>query len=116
MEMNVLPKQPEDLDSTVIYIDGKKTTVGEVQKSRAELSFLSKTSAMNVVKALLQSKEPLTREQIAEEAKLSVGYTVHVLNNLIRYGYVVGFHIGKRKLIFYAITEKGHNALATMTK
>lgn len=106
-----MPTQNQDLDSTVVYMDGKKTTVGEVQKSYAKLSFLSKTSAMNIVKALINTKEPLTREQIAEKAELSCGYTIQILNNLIQYGYVIPFHIGKRKLIFYAITEKGHNAL-----
>lgn len=109
--VNILPKQNQDLDSTVVYIDGKKTTVGEVQKSYAKLSFLSKASAMNIVKTLIKAKDPLTRDKIAKEAKLSVGYTIDLLNKLIEYGYVVPFHIGKRKLIFYAMTEKGYNVL-----
>jgi hypothetical protein len=111
--MIIMPREPtQNLDSTVIFINGKKTTVGEVQKSYATLGFLSKQSAMKVVQVLLTAKEPMTREQIAEQAKLSVGYTIDILKNLITYGYTIPFRIANRKLIFYALTEKGYNSLA----
>lgn len=105
----------KDSDSVVVVIGGKKTTVAEVKKSYANLEFLSKASAMSVVRALHNSKEPLTREQIAKASGISVGYTIDVLNNLIRYDYVVSFHIGQRKLIYYALTEKGYNAFEDKT-
>ncbi|MGD0643384.1 MAG: hypothetical protein ABSA75_00585 [Candidatus Bathyarchaeia archaeon] len=105
-----------DLSSTVVVIGGKKTTIGEVQKSYATVSFLSKLSAMKVVQVLLTAKEPMTREQIAEQAKLSTGYTIDVLKSLIKYEYVVPFRIGSRKLIFYAMTEKGFEMLANKEK
>jgi predicted transcriptional regulator len=103
----------KDSDSTVVVIGGKKTTISEVKKSYANLEFLSKASAINVVNVLLTTKQPLTREQIAKQVNLSVGYTIDVLKNLIKYDYVANFHIGKRKLIYYALTEKGYNALAS---
>jgi DNA-binding MarR family transcriptional regulator len=112
-----MPREPtENVDSKVIFIDGKRITIGEVQKSFATLAFLSKHSDTKVVQVLLTAKEPMTREQIAEQAKLSVGYTVDVLNNLIKYEYIVQFHIASRKLIFYALTEKGYNALQSGVK
>ena len=101
----------KDQDSTIVVIGGKKITVADVKKSYASLEFLTKTSAINVVNVLLNSKEPLTREQIAKRANISVGYTVEVVNSLIKYDYITNFHIGKRKLIYYALTEKGYNAL-----
>lgn len=106
----------QDLDSTIVYINGRKTTIGDVQKSYAKLSFLSKISAMTVVSTIINSKDPLTRTQIAKQSKLSVGYTIDILNNLIQFGYAVSFHIGKRKLIYYAITEKGYNSLESKTR
>jgi DNA-binding transcriptional regulator GbsR (MarR family) len=112
-----MPREPsQNLDSTVIFIGGKKTTVGDVQKSYATTGFLSKASAMRVVQVLFNAKEPMTRKQIAEQAKLSEGYSVDVLNNLIQYNYVVTFHIAKRKLLFYALTEKGYNAFASKSE
>lgn len=102
-----------DLSSTVVVIGGKKITIGEVQKSYATVGFLSKQSAMKVVQVLLTAKEPLTREQIAEKAKLSVGYLIDVLSDLIKYEYIVPFRIANRKLIFYAMTEKGYNMLSS---
>lgn len=108
----MMTKESSDLSSTVVVIGGKKITIGEVQKSYATVGFLSKHSAMKVVQVLLTAKEPLTREQIAEQAKLSVGYTIDVLKSLIKYDYIVPFRIANRKLIFYAMTEKGYNMLA----
>jgi predicted transcriptional regulator len=105
----------KDTDAIVVVIGGKKTTVAEVKKTYANLEFLSKTSAINVVNVLLKAKEPLTREQIVKQVNMSLGYTVDILNNLIKYDYVANFHIGKRKLIYYALTEKGYNALADKT-
>jgi predicted transcriptional regulator len=101
----------KDSDSIVVVIDGKKTTIADVKKSYASLEFLSTPSAMSVVEVLLNSKEPLTRERIAKAANISVGYAIYVLNNLVKYDYVANFHIGKRKLIYYALTEKGFNTL-----
>ena len=113
----MMPKEPvQNTDSTVIYIGGKKTTIGEVQKSHATLLFLSKPSAIKIAEVLLNSKEPLTREQIANQAKLSVGYTIDVLNTLLKYDYIVPFRISNRRLIFYAVTEKGFNALENKSK
>ena len=115
--IDLTPKENlADSDSTIVIIGGKKATIAEVKKSYARLEFLSKASAMTVVNILLATKEPLTREQIATQAKLSVGYTIDVLNNLVKYDYVVQFHIGKRKLIYYALTEKGYNALASRSE
>jgi DNA-binding transcriptional regulator GbsR (MarR family) len=110
LELNMI-MAIKDSDSIVVVIGGKKTTIAEVKKSYANLAFLSKTSAMNVVSVLHNSTEPLTREQIAKQAGISVGYTIEVLNNLIKFDYVANFHIGKRKLIYYALTEKGYSAL-----
>jgi len=106
----------QDLDSTIVYMNGRKITIGNVKKSYAKLSFLSKTSAMNIVNILVRSKEPLTRELIAKKANLSVGYTIDLLNNLIQFVYAVSFFIGKRKVLFYAITAKGYDALASKTE
>lgn len=100
-------------DSTMVIIDGKKLTISEVKRSYAKLEFLSKSSSKSIINVLLSAKEPLAREQIAARAKLSRGYTINVLNDMVRYEYVASFRIGKRKLIYYALTEKGYNALAT---
>jgi hypothetical protein len=114
LEMNV--EMPlKNTDSVVVVIDGKKTTVGEVKKSYASLEFLSKASARSVVNVLLKTKEPLTREQIAKQVNMSVGYTIQVLNIFIKYDYVANFRIGQRKLIYYALTEKGYNELMDKT-
>lgn len=102
-----------DIGSTVVVIGGKRLTIEEVQKSYATIGFLSKPAAMKIVKVLLNAKEPMTREQIAEQAKLSVIYTIDILNGLIKYEYITPFHLGGRKLIFYAMTEKGFNALSS---
>ena len=110
---DLMPKESSaDLSSTVVVLDGKRTTIGEVQKSYATVSFLSKPAAKRLVQVLLVAKEPLTREQLAEQAKLSVGYAIDVLKNLVKFGYIAPFRIGSRKLIFYALTEKGYDALA----
>ena len=101
-----------DLSSKVVIIGGKRLTVSDVRKSFAELEFLTKGGAMKVVDVLLNAQEPLTREQIAKKAGLSTGYTVDILNKLTTYDYVVGFHIGKRKTIYYAATEIGYTALS----
>lgn len=66
---------------------------------------------MKIINVLLNAQEPLTREQIAEKAHLSVGYTIDMIKRLMQYDYVVGFHIGKRKLIFYALSGQGYDAL-----
>jgi ribosomal protein S25 len=102
----------EDTDSKIVVIGGKKLSVSEVKKSFAELEFLTKVGAKKVVDVLVKAQEPLEREQISQRASLSTGYTVQVLKSLEKYDYVVGFHIGHRKTIYYAITEQGYNALA----
>lgn len=102
----------KDLDSIVV-IGGERTTIAKVQKLYASLEFLSKNSAMSVANVLLGTKEPLTRGQIAKQTQLSTGYTIDILNDLVRYGYVAQFHIGKRKLIYYALTVKGFEALTS---
>ena len=113
----MMPKDPlQNPDSTVIFIGGKKTTIGEAQKTHATLVFLSKPAAMKIVQVLLNSKEPLTREQIANQAKLSIGYIIDILDSLLKYDYVVSFRISNRRLIFYALTEKGFNALENKNK
>jgi predicted transcriptional regulator len=115
--MKRMPKEiSKDSDSTIVIMGGKKTTIAEVKKSYANLEFLSKASAVDVVNILLNGKEPLNREQIAKQANLSLGYTIEVLNNLIKYDYVAQFRIGKRKLIYYALTEKGYDVLVSKGK
>jgi hypothetical protein len=104
--------KPEDLTAKVVIIGGKRQTIAEVQKSFAELEFTTTIGTTKVIDSLLHAQEPLTREQIAKKADLSVVYTIDVLGKLMKYDYVVGFHIGKRKTIYYALTETGHNALS----
>lgn len=100
-----------DKSSTVVIIGGKRMTIADVKRSFADLEFLSKESSMRIVTVLMNAEEPLTREQIAEKAKLSKPYTIDILKRLINYDYIVSFHIGKGKLLYYAITEQGYDAI-----
>jgi hypothetical protein len=101
-----------DLSSKFVIIGGKRQTIADVQKTFAELEFTTTIGTTKVIDTLLHAQEPLTREQIAKKSTLSVIYTVDILGKLMKYDYVVGFHIGKRKTIYYALTETGHNALS----
>jgi DNA-binding transcriptional regulator GbsR (MarR family) len=109
----MLKSKNDDVGSKVVVIGGKKLTVSDVRKSFAELEFSTTIGSKKVTDVLISAKEPLTREQISEKAKMSTGYAVQVLLKLEQFDYVVQFHIGKRKTIYYAITEQGYNALAT---
>lgn len=100
-------------ESKIVVIGGKKLSIADVKKSFAELEFLTKAGSKKVIDVLLKTQEPLTRDQISQKAGLSVGYTVQVINEMEKYDYIVDFHIGKRKTIYYALTEQGFNALAT---
>jgi len=102
-----------DISSKVVIIGGKRQTIADVQKTFAELEFTTTIGTTKVIDVLLNAQEPLTREQLAKKANLSIIYTVDVLNKLMKFDYVVGFHIGKRKTIYYALTETGHNALSS---
>jgi len=102
-----------DISSKVVIIGGKRQTIADVQKTFAELEFTTTIGTAKVIDVLLNAQEPLTREQLAKKANLSIIYTVDVLNKLMKFDYVVGFHIGKRKTIYYALTETGHNALSS---
>jgi ribosomal protein S25 len=99
-------------ESKIVVIGGKKLSIADVKKSFADLEFLTKIGAKKIIAVLLKTQEPLTREQIAQKAGLSTGYTIQVLNELKKYDYVVDFRIGKRKTIYYALTEQGFDALA----
>jgi DNA-binding transcriptional regulator GbsR (MarR family) len=108
----MLKSKTDDVGSKVVIIGGKKLTVSDVRKSFAELEFSTTIGSRKVMDVLINTKEPLTREQISEKAKMSSGYAVQVLLKLEEFDYAVQFHIGKRKTIYYAITEQGYNALA----
>lgn len=99
------------MDSRLVVIGGKRITIHDVKKSFAELELLTKGGAIKIVDVLINAQEPLTREQISDKASLSMGYTVDVLNRLLAYDYVASFRIGTRKLIYYAITERGYNEI-----
>nr|MDO8098454.1 hypothetical protein [Candidatus Njordarchaeota archaeon] len=103
--------ESEGTDSKVVVIGGKRLTISDVRKSFGELEFLTTGGAVKVIDILINTQEPLTREQISSKADLSMGYVVEVLRKLLAYDYVAAFHIGKRKLIYYAITDQGYNAL-----
>lgn len=105
-------KGNNDVSSKVVIIGGKRQTIADVRKTYAELEFTTTIGTTKVIDVLLSTQEPLTREQIADKSGLSIAYVIAILNKLMKFDYVVGFHIGKRKTIYYALTETGHNALS----
>jgi DNA-binding transcriptional regulator GbsR (MarR family) len=101
-----------DISSKVVIIGGKPQTISDVRKSFAELEFTTTIGTTKIVNALRSTKEPLTRAQLTEQTGLSTAYIITILSNLEKFDYVVGFHIGKRKTIYYALTETGYNTLS----
>jgi hypothetical protein len=104
----------KDNSSKIIVIGGKKQSIADVQKSFAELDLFSTQGAIKIVNVLLNTKEPLTRDQLATQTGLSVVYIITILDNLNKYDYVASFHLGTNlKRLYYALTEIGYNALCT---
>ena len=101
-----------DDSSRIVIINGKRQTVADVQKSFAELEFLGTPGTSKIVDVLLNSKEPLTREQLGTKTGLSIVYIISILSKLQKYDYIVGFHIGNRRTLYYALSEKGFDSLS----
>jgi hypothetical protein len=106
-------RNTDDVSSKVVIIGGKRLTIADVRQTFAELEFTTTIGTTKVINVLLNAQEPLTREQLAKKADLSTIYTIDILGKLMKYDYVVGFHIGKRKTIYYALTEIGHSTLSS---
>lgn len=97
----------EQEQETRVLVAGKLVPVKELEKQYPELTISGKRGNIKVLEVLLKTEKPLTRVDVGKEAKMSTGYATDIVKKMAKSGYVLEFQIGKGKLKYYLLTEKG---------
>ena len=96
----------EEKKEVKVYVKGKLVPVKELEKEYPEISLASSSGNVRIMQILIGAEKPLSKEDIANKAGLSAGFTRTLLKKLTKNGYTLEFQLGGR-VLYYLLTEKG---------
>jgi predicted transcriptional regulator len=99
-------------DKSKVWIDGKLITLDELQQKYKQISVAGPSSPSRIIEVLATAKNPLTRQDIADETKLTTGYTRTLLKKMVKQGLLIEFNMKRSNANYYLLTEKGIKSLS----
>ena len=92
---------------TMVYVKGKLTPLRQLEREYAEISIAGTRGNIKIIEVLTKAEKPLSKVDIANKANMSLGYTRDILKPLVKKKYVLEFRIGRARILYYLLTEKG---------
>jgi predicted ArsR family transcriptional regulator len=94
-----------------VWVNGKLITIEELKQQFQQFTIAGTSSTRRVIEVLAATKKPLTRQEIAEEVKLTAGHTRTLLKKLVTDGSVLEIKMEGSNSNFFLLTEKGVKSL-----
>jgi len=98
-----------------VVIGGKLVSLKDLEKQYADISISGAPGNVKVMQVLTKTEKPLTRQDIAKQVKMTVGYVASLLKRLVKQEYVLELEIRKVRNKYYLMTEKGFSFFKKLT-
>jgi len=104
----------EKEEETKVLVGGRLITLKTLKQKYADITIADTPGNFKVIETLEKTDKPLTRHDMAKITNMTPSYVASILKKLIEKQYITKFRIGRSKILYYLLTEKGYNLSKTL--